>query len=477
LPRFSQCQPRRTSSVHGFPRRIKGSRRDFTLALPDIGRGTTVSLSRELVRLIRKKPAAEADLKLAALMVLDTTACAMGGLGSDPARMLAAMAQPSPGDIGGRAFLFGGLCHILELDDLHRASVTHPGSVVVPAAWAMADHHDLRGRDFLRAILAGYETCTRAGMAAGPRHYKVWHATSTCGPFGAAMAAAELLELNEDACVWALGNAGTQSSGLWEFLPSASMSKHLHTARAAQSGVIAALLAREGFTGPGTIFEGERGFFRGMCPDPRPEAIQARPDAPWEITRDSVKPWPCCRHTHPAIDAALAIHSQIGGKAIGKVSVRTYQVALDICDHALPDNAYAAKFSLQHCVATALSKGVVIRSSFDDDRRLEVRELAGKVQLGVSEPLNAAYPQAWGAEVEVETADGRLLRELRPHCKGDPENPMSEEEIVAKALDLLQDAGLTGVSAESLCEGILRLAEDEPVRGLGLWEHLSSRAP
>ena len=192
--------------------------------------------------------------------------------------MLKAVAPPESGDSARRAFYLGGLCHILEMDDLHRDSVTHPGCVVIPAAWAIAEERDLGGRAFLKAVLAGYEACCRVGMAVGKAHYRVWHNTSTCGPFGSAMAGVDLLGLSEDEAVWALGNAGTQSSGLWQFLESGAMSKHLHTARAAESGVLAALLAQRRLHRPGRASSKARRASSPACAPTRfPQAVIAAP--------------------------------------------------------------------------------------------------------------------------------------------------------------------------------------------------------
>lgn len=428
-----------------------------------------MSLTRELVRLIRSKEASEDDLAAASLCVLDTLACALGGMMAAPARMLAAVAPPERGDVARRAFYLGGLSHILEMDDLHRDSVTHPGCVVVPAAWAIAEERDLGGRRFLRAVLEGYEACCRVGMAVGKAHYRVWHNTSTCGPFGSAMAVAGLIGLTEDEAVWALGNAGTQSSGLWEFLASGAMSKHLHTARAAESGVLAALLAQQGFTGPDRILEGEKGFFAGACPDPVPEAVTAGPGRPWELTRTSIKPWPCCRHTHPAIEAAIALHGELKGAAAGKIMVGTYRAALDVCDRPAPEDPYSARFSLQHCVAIALADGRVDQASFDADARARVAQERARVEVGLAPTIDAAYPEAWGTEIAIATADGRHLGATRRHAKGDPENPVSAIELTVKARGLLAQGGMAAAAADCLVATILGLLEDRPVRELALF--------
>jgi len=428
-----------------------------------------MSLTRQLIRLIREKETTGSDLEWASLFVLDTLACALGALKTEPARMLKAVAPPGRGDTARRAFYLGGLSHILEMDDLHRDSVTHPGCVVIPAAWTMADDGDFGGRAFLKAVLAGYEACCRVGMAVGKAHYRVWHNTATCGPFGSAMAAAQLMGLTEEEAVWALGNAGTQSSGLWQFLESGAMSKHLHTARAAEAGVLAALLAKEGFTGPDQILEGEKGFFVGLCPDPLPGAVTADPGRPWELTRTSIKPWPCCRHTHPAIDAALALNGELNGAAIEAVTVGAYRAALDVCDRPTPDNPYSAKFSLQHCVAAALADGAVKQSSFDAEARARLAPLRAKVEVSLAPSIDAAYPRAWGAEVAVRTADGRRLQAVRREAKGDPENPVTASELSVKARGLLMDGGMKAAEADGLIDAVLSLPEDRPVRALALF--------
>lgn len=435
-----------------------------------------MTLTSELITLIRNKPVERADLEAAALFVLDTFACALGAQGTEPARMLRAVAPPEHGDVARRAFFVGGLAHILEMDDLHRDSVTHPGSIVVPAAWAVADDRGLGGQAFLRAVLAGYEACCRVGMSVGKEHYRVWHNTSTCGPFGSAMAVADLIGLSDEQAVWALGNAGTQSSGLWQFLESGSMSKHLHTARGSESGLLAALLAAEGFTGAPDILEGTKGFYAGLCKDPIPAAITAGPGRPWELTDTSIKPWPCCRHTHPTIDAAIGLSAEIGGVPIRWVTVGAYQAALDVCDRPDPENAYGAKFSLQHCTAIALVEGRVDLGSFDAAARERVAETRAKVELKRSATVDSSYPAAWGTELRVETADGRVLEARRKDAKGDPENPVTPAELSVKAKMLLSGGGMAEADADRLIASVLDLVDDRPVRDLGLFPPASRGA-
>lgn len=422
------------------------------------------SLTRDLVRHARARPATGDDLAMAALFVLDSVANAIGGRASPQGRILGAWAgngprrPASPVESGPAAFLMGALTHILETDDLHRASVVHPGCVVVPAAWTVGLRTGATGEQMLRAVLEGFEVACRVGMGVGPAHYRIWHNTATCGPYGAAMAAATLLGLDEDATVHALGNAGSQSAGLWEFLETGAMTKHLHAGHAAQAGVQAADLAALGFTGPPRILEGAKGFFAATCPDGDPARVMEDADGPWQLVRTSMKPWPSCRHTHPAIDAALELSKKLhhcGPDELYAVTVETYQAAADVCDRPHAASEYQAKFSLQHCVAMALLDGEVTLGSFGDEARLKAHRLASGIALRVADPYAAAYPRDWGSAVILEMRDGTQHRAAREHARGDPEAPLSPPEVVDKALDLMRFGDAKGPRA--IADAILAL--------------------
>jgi 2-methylcitrate dehydratase PrpD len=418
-----------------------------------------MSLTRDLARLIELKPVADDDLAAAALFVLDTLANALAARHTPQGQILRDWYARRPSDTGRRAFLFGALAHILEMDDLHRESVTHPGCVVVPAAWAVAADRGSDSRDFLRAVLAGYEAVCRIGNAVGKAHYKVWHNTATCGPYGSAMATAVLLGLREEPTVWALGNAGTQSAGLWQFLEEGAMSKHLHAGRAAEAGVLAAELAERGFTGPAEILEGKKGFFVAACPDAEAARVLATPDAPWQLRLTSIKPWPSCRHTHPVVEAALELHAKVAHERIADVRIETYQAALALCDNAAPSSEYEAKFSLQHCAAAALTDGSVTLRSFDGAARTRFAALAARTTAASAAAFDAAYPDRWGARVTVRTTGDETLTAERPECKGDPKHAVTPQELRAKAALLLQHGTFGRERAASLIEAVLALPD------------------
>lgn len=425
---------------------------------------TAPSLTRSLVSLIRSKPVTEGDLSAAALFVLDAIANTCAGRNSDPGRALLAWHHGSGDtnqkpDTGRQAFLLGALTHILETDDLHRKSVVHPGCVVVPPAWVLASGHGLDGRAFLTSVLHGFEAATRIGMAVGAEHYRIWHNTATCGPFGSAMAGAALLDLTDEEATHALGNAGSQAAGLWEFLETGAMTKHLHAGHASEAGVRAAELAKFGFTGPPKILEGDKGFFKATCPDANPSAVLADPGAPWQLTTTSIKPWPSCRHTHPAIDAAQAIRAQLQSQGVSltedmiqSVDVGVYQAALDVCDRVHPTTDYEAKFSLHHTVAAGLLLDQVDFEAFGEEARATLEAARPKVRPVLQEPYASAYPDAWGSSVALELTTGETFLETRDHAKGDPEAPLTQSEMIDKAQMLLTHAGVSepGVFIEAI---------------------------
>jgi len=428
------------------------------------------TLSLSLTRLIRGRAVESSDLRTAERYVRDWLGSFVAGGATPAGAMLRAYARQRP-DLEGRVFLAAALSHITETDDLHRASITHPACVVVPVSLLLARELDASGPAALRAVLSGYEAMLRVGEALGPSHYRIFHNTATAGVFGAAAAAATLLELDEAAWVWALGNAGTQAAGLWQFNEDATMSKHLHAGHAAEAGLRAALLAREGFTGPAAILEGEMGFFRGFCPDPLPGRVLA-PSNGWKLAETSLKPYPSCRHTHPAIDAALEIRRGLGENELAmaaEIRIASYPAALRVTDNCTPRTPYAARFSLQFCVATALAHGWPGMHAFDADRIGDgdalVHDLMDRTRVRVDEDLAAAYPARWGAAVEVVWPDGQRLGARREVAKGDPEDALGEAELSAKVLDSMAYGGLGQEDAEALLGWCGRLVLGDRVAG------------
>ena len=424
------------------------------------------TLTEGLVSLIRNKPVDQADLDAMALFTLDGVANMLAGRRTVPGEKLLAFLKGREGDTGRRALVMGGLTHILEVDDLHKASVVHPACVTIPAALAIAGDNRPSGENFLKAILFGFEACTRIGMSVGRAHYKIWHNTATCGTFGGAMTAATLLGLSDEETVHALGNAGTQSAGLWEFLNTGAMSKHLHAGRGAEAGIVSAELAQLGFTGPPAILEGPQGLYAGACPDPDPDAVLRDPDAPWQVHQTSIKPWPSCRHTHPVIDAALELSGKIDIDDIDSIDVAVYQASIDVCDRSAPESEYEAKFSLQHCVAISLMDGKCVFASFDSASRDRAAELRKVISVRAGESYSKAYPTDWGGEVTVQLKSRGSVTAARTACRGDPELALTRDEMITKARELLTFAALNDVDA--IVDAILGMANGGPVPDITL---------
>ncbi|HEX6383477.1 MAG TPA: MmgE/PrpD family protein [Anaerolineae bacterium] len=390
--------------------------------------------------------------------LLDWLGSALAGHATDPGRKLLDYAAEQPAGpcriVGSdmsrsaevAALVNGGLSHIVEMDDLDRGSVVHPGAVIIPAALAVADQAQANRRDLLSALVAGYEVAIRIGEAVGKEHYFYFHNTSTCGVFGAAAAAGWLLELNREQLVWALGNAGTQAAGLWQFNADGDMSKHLHTGRAAANGVLAADLAARDFSGARRILEGRRGFFAATAPGARPERVvaglDARPPA-YKIQGASIKPHASCRHTHPAIDAALALQQSLPDYPIERVAIETYQAALDLCDNPDPQTPYAAKFSLHYCVASALCRSHAGLEAFTPQaiQAPPLRSLLPRITATVDPVFEAQYPQRWPTRVRIWLADGSEHSHTVTAPKGDPENPLTPAELEAKFRQLAAFGG------------------------------------
>ena len=440
----------------------------------------TPSLTRSLARLIRSRTASDEDLLFAEQYVRDWMGSMVAGQATDPGRSLLAYGRNARGggagwravqDVETVTFLAAALSHITETDDLHRGSVTHPACVVVPVSLVLGRNSGTDGHAVLRAVLAGYEAMLRVGEALGPGHYRMFHNTATAGVFGSAAAAATILDLDEDGWVWAFGNAGTQAAGLWQFNEDATMTKHLHAGHAAVAGLRAALLAEHGFTGAEAILEGDRGFFRALCPDPDPEAV-LRTSTGWKLPETSLKPYPCCRHTHPAVDAALEIRTEsVPSRAedardgrIESIEITTYEAARRLTDNSAPEVPYAAKFSIQYCVATALTRGVPDLPTFEPPHLHDpgVRTLLGRSAVRVSPALDAAYPDRWGVVVRVTWSDGQVSESTRTDARGDPEFPLSDAEIDQKVRSLFQFGGLEDAEGRALLEQLRRLVHDGP---------------
>jgi 2-methylcitrate dehydratase PrpD len=351
----------------------------------------------------------------------------------------------------GAALANGVASHILELDDIHKGSTIHGAAPIIPAALAVAEREGADGRAFLLAAALGYEAALRIGEAVNPSHYRYWHPTGTAATFGAAAATGSVLGLDGSRMLDALGSAGTQAAGLWEFNADGAMSKHLHPGKAAFNGVIAADLAKRGFSAASKILEGERGFFAAMSNGADANRITDELGVRWKLPENGYKLHSCCGHTHTAVDSAIAFRQELGwGDAadaaarVQSIEIALYGPGYAIVQEPNPQTPYHAKFSAAYCVAAGLSEGRVGLEQFSDDRfdRDGVRdsEIARVMQctsVRVDDELSIRYPERWPSRVTLRLDDGRVLERENDFPLGHPENPVAVEALEQKARDLI----------------------------------------
>ncbi|MBY4949605.1 MmgE/PrpD family protein [Cupriavidus respiraculi] len=339
------------------------------------------------------------------------------------------------------ALINGASSHVVEQDDVHNGSVLHPAAVVFPAVLAAAQAEGKSGADILLASIAGYEAGIRIGEFMGRSHYTVFHTTGTVGTLAAAAAVAKLYGLDAEGINQALGSAGTQAAGLWEFLRDAADSKQLHTAKAAADGSMSAWIARAGFTGARRILEGAQGMAAGMSTDADPFCLTDGLGTRWATAETSFKFFASCRHTHPAADALKALMQREGIAAaqIERVTTHVHQGAIDVLGPVTnPATIHQAKFSMGTVLGLVAIHGHAGLGEFEEQALQDARVAAfrDKVEMALDDEINRAYPRQWIGRVTVRTTDGRTLEARVDVPKGDPDNTLSRPELEAKAIQL-----------------------------------------
>ncbi|MCW5236829.1 MmgE/PrpD family protein [Verminephrobacter eiseniae] len=393
------------------------------------------------------------------------------GPATGPGEVIARRASTSP---HAAAMINAAASHVAEQDDVHNGSVFHPATVVFPPALAVAQAIGASGQELLLACVAGYEVGIRVGEFLGRTHYKVFHTTGTAGTLAAAAAVGRLLRLDAAQMRHALGSAGTQSAGLWEFLRTAADSKQLHTAHAAGAGLMAAYLAKDGFTGAADILQGPQGMAAGMTQDARPESLTDGLGSRWATAETSFKYHACCRHTHPAADALLQVmrQHQLQAQDLARVVAHVHQGAIDVLGPVLqPATVHQSKFSMGTVLALAAQYGQAGLGEFDAHfLSAATQALRDKVEMALDAEVDSAYPRRWIGKVTVHTRDGRVLNGRVDEPKGDPGNSLSRAEISAKALRLADHGGVSSAAMQRALESLWQLAQWPVVGRLLAWE-------
>ena len=367
----------------------------------------------------------------------------------------------------------GVMIHSFDFDDYHQAKI-HPGAPVIPAAVAVGECLGASGREVLTAMVAGYETMIRVSLATGPNasRLKGWHLTGTTGTFGAAAAAGRLLGLTAADMASALGLAGTQSAGLWAFLADGAMSKRLHPGRAAQSGVMAAFLARGGFRGPTQILEAQDGGFCRATSDRFDlSLITDRLGERFHCGEVNIKPYACCASSHSAVDAALELKRRHGFTAaeVDRVRVKTAGSVVVQCGFAYQEKAgiVQAQMSLQYIVAVTLLEDAALLAQFSEKKIADplVLDLARRVEVAVDPDIDRVYPERYANRVEIVLRDGRRYETRVDYAKGSTGQPLSLPEVAGKFRSLAADV-LSPAQADQIVAAVGNLEQIDDIRDL-----------
>lgn len=390
--------------------------------------------------------------------LLDTVGACVAGASSNVSRIAAGFARDIVGSgrvaVPGQrerydsltaAWLGGAAAHGLEVDDGYRAGSVHPGCVVVPALLAAAAGSDVDGRKLMTSLAVGYEVSTRLAEAIHPAsRERGFHNTPIVGVFAAACAVGSLRVQNASTIEQAMGIAASSAAGLFAFLEGGGEIKRLHAGLAAREGLMAALLAERGMTGPRRVIEGQDGFFQAYSGQPAAasfaDEIWPRAGAtPLNVTRCYMKPYACCRHIHPAIDAVLDVmmSESVEAEAIAEVRSATYEIAAKHARGGWNDMA-SAQLSYQFCVATAMRHGKVTVEAFGAAARADPKTnaFARLVSVSVDAECQATYPSLRSARVTVILRDGRAFERFVDEPSGSARHPLSDEAVAAKFMDL-----------------------------------------
>lgn len=349
------------------------------------------------------------------------------------------------------AFLNGTASHTVEFDDIYRDGGYHPGSPTIAAALALAQDRGLSRDAFDRAVIGGYEAGCRLASALQPGHYEHWHITGTVGTIGAAVAGAMLLGLDRDRIAHAIAISTSFAGGHQQNLQGESMVKAMHPGHAADAGLLAAYAAAAGATGALDSLHGALGYAKatGAGAGNWDAAFEGAGD--WTpITRMTVKLHGCCGHIFPALDGLAVMMRQydLTPDQIAAIHVEGYGATKTICDRPDPRSAQEARFSLQYCLSAQMILGSVRLEAMEPQALADprIRALMPMITIERAEDLAAGYPRRRMARLHVHLKDGRSIQHFQPTRHGDPDDPASTDELVAKFTELARPVLAPGAS-------------------------------
>ncbi len=339
------------------------------------------------------------------------------------------------------ALVNGTAAHGEDFDDTFEGGPVHAGAVIVPAVLASCERHGRDGKTALLGIAVGCEVMCRLSTVIPKAVHKAgFHPTAVFGAIGAAAGVGAALSLSEKQLTDALGIAGSMASGIIEYLAEGTWTKRMHAGWAAQSGIRAALLAREGFSGPRTVFEGVHGLFHGFAHSTQGnyEALTGDFGARWVIETLAFKPYPCGTMAHPFIDCAKKLRAQgIKPDDISEMVCETaegivHRLWEPLTDKQMPKNGYAAKFSIPYLLATGLVRGDVGFEHFTETAVRDPDVLATSAKVKFVVDPNNPYPNAFTGHIRASLNDGRVVEVRQPHFRGGVNEPLMRQDIAAK---------------------------------------------
>jgi 2-methylcitrate dehydratase PrpD len=345
-------------------------------------------------------------------------------------------------DSPGAAFVNGIAAHGEDFDDTFEGGPVHAGVVVVPALLAAAERHGFGGEDLLHGIAVGTEVMCRGSLVAPKRIHKAgFHPTAVLGAMGAAAGVAAALRVDEAVFASAQGIAGSMASGIIEYLAEGTWTKRMHPGWAAQAGLRAVALAREGFLGPRTVWEGTHGFLHGFANTTEGawEKLLDGFGERWVAETIAFKPYACGTMIHPYIDCARRLALAPGASPADVASITcdtaegiVHRLWEPLATKRRPQNAYAAKFSVPFCVAYAMLRGHVGLEAFTDGNARDPAIVALAAKVGYRIDPDNPYPDEYTGHVRVTLSDGRVVEERQPHLRGGHYEPLTRAEIEEK---------------------------------------------
>jgi len=362
------------------------------------------------------------------------------------------------------ALVNGISSHTAELDDGVISGIIHPGTPTFSALIPIAQKYGLSGDRFLRGVVVGYEVALRLANAIQPDHkFKGYHATATCGAIGAAMGISIMRNFDFLKVKNAFSVAAVSAGGSLKVLEDNSQLKPYNPGHAAVSAIMACAVAEAGFIGPDDVLGGKAGFLSVMGSDIKESELLERRSNLLAVEQVYFKPYAACRYCHPAIETALKIKNQttVDFSSIKEIRVSTYELAVTNHDHIIVESVPSAKMSIPFSVAVALKTGAASLAEYTPEIIGDsvVRDLMSKVVVRPDKKCTALFPQQTSAQLELLFRDGSMLSAEVFDAKGDPENPMSDDELIQKFNELTAYGGIQPERARRIQEGVFRLPE------------------